>query len=202
MSSENRQRLLQATEYAYRWHEDQPRKDTEIPYVCHLLQVAGLVLEHGGDADQAIAGLLHDSLEDAPDVAERARRKQRIEEDFGERVLEIVEDCTDTREDESLEDKAPWRERKERYVAHLATASKHSQLVAACDKRHNLHAVVWDVKTQGPGVFERFNSVPAEQVWYFASIIDALRGSIPTRLGSELEHLLQQLRGLVATREA
>ena len=60
MTPSDQARLIQATERAITWHADQCRKKTQIPYVSHLIQVAGLVLEHGGNTDQAIAGLLHD----------------------------------------------------------------------------------------------------------------------------------------------
>lgn len=200
MDDEARARLVDATEHAYRWHQGQRRNETEIPYASHLLQVQGLVLEHGGDADQAIAALLHDSLEDAGTPAERAAREKQIRERFGARVLEIVLDCTDTQADESLEDKRPWQERKSRYIAHLAEAPERSRLVAACDKRHNLHALVWDVKTHGAGVFERFSSTPEQQVWYFTSVIEIIGGSIPPRLRAELEDLLADLRQLVTAK--
>ncbi|WP_246257683.1 HD domain-containing protein [Pararobbsia alpina] len=38
-------------------HSTQLRKGTQIPYTSHLLGVASLVLENGGDEEQAIAGL-------------------------------------------------------------------------------------------------------------------------------------------------
>ncbi|HJO22454.1 MAG: HD domain-containing protein [Myxococcota bacterium] len=199
MRAEDRRRLLQATDCAYRWHAGQCRRKTRIPYVSHLLQVQGLVLEHGGDVDQATAALLHDALEDAPDAAERAHRSTQINEYFGEGVLQIVLDCTDTKEDESRDEKRPWEERKKRYVAQLAAASQRTRLVAACDKRHNLHAIVWDVKTHGPGVFNRFSCTPEQQVWYFESVFDVVEDSIPDRLRAELSSLLDELRQLAPT---
>src|SRR5205814_9791195 len=67
------------------------RKGTEIPYVSHLLAVSALVLEHGGDEDQAIAGLLHDAAEDQGGEA----RIAELESLFGPGVSRIVDDCTD-----------------------------------------------------------------------------------------------------------
>ena len=198
MEPEDQKRLVEATEYAYAWHQGERRKSTDIPYVSHLLQVKGLVLEHGGNADQAIAGLLHDSLEVAPSSEERARREEIIGREFGEGVLGIVRDCTDTRPDEFADKKLPWEDRKTRYVEHLERALPGSLLVVACDKRHNLHSIVWDVRTQGPSVFERFNSKPREQIWYFESILRAIRPSIPNRLAAEIEDLLESLKTLVA----
>ncbi len=198
MTPEEQKRLVEASEYAYRWHAGQRRKETDIPYMSHLLQVKGLVLEHGGNADQAIAGLLHDSLEDADSSEERAQREETIQASFGEVVLGIVRDCTDTGPEESIQDKAPWEDRKKKYIAHLSEASRDSLLVAACDKRHNLHSVVWDVRTQGASVFDRFKSTPQQQVWYFESILEKVRPSIPERLAAEIEDLVVALKKLVA----
>ena len=62
-------RIADAVEFAVRAHGNQVRKGTSIPYVSHLFGVAALVLEGGGDEDLAIAGLLHDALEDTAATA-------------------------------------------------------------------------------------------------------------------------------------
>jgi (p)ppGpp synthase/HD superfamily hydrolase len=197
MKPGDRDRLLEATSLAYEWHAGHTRKQSTIPYVSHLLQVKGLVLEHAGDTDQAIAGLLHDALEDAPDPESRRQREAHIQSRFGWDVLEIVLQCTDTQTDEALETKRPWRERKERFLERLRSATDRSLLVAACDKRHNLHALVWDVETHGTTYFQRFNADAQEQLWYFEQILDTLRGRIPDRLFREIESLVAHLRRLV-----
>ena len=79
----NEHRLIEATRLAWRWHGLETRKAKPISYMSHLLQVEGLVISVGGDVEQAIAALLHDSLEDAPTPAERTEREARIESDFG-----------------------------------------------------------------------------------------------------------------------
>lgn len=71
-------RFHDALHYASRLHAADMRKGTEIPYVSHLLAVCGLVLEHGGTEDEAIAALLHDAIEDADDVEEAAARCREI----------------------------------------------------------------------------------------------------------------------------
>ena len=58
------ERFVKAVALAVEAHAGQVRKHTDIPYASHVLAVASLVLEQGGDEDQAIAGLLHDVLED------------------------------------------------------------------------------------------------------------------------------------------
>ena len=202
LTRDERDRLLKATELALDWHADQYRKGTGIPYWCHLTQVQGLVLEHGGDVGQAIGALLHDSLEDAESPADRADREGTIEREFGTDVLRIVLDCTDTGAEESVEDKKPWKERKQRYVDGLSKKSERSLLVAACDKRHNLHALVWDVRSQGKGYLEKFNAGPEEQVWYFTELIGAFDAALGhaephRRLVDELRSLLAEFESLV-----
>lgn len=199
MTADERKRLLEATELAYEWHAEQTRKQSSIPYVSHLLQVKGLVLEHHGDSDQAIAALLHDALEDAPDPAVRKQREAHIEQRFGRDVLDIVLHCTDTLDDEAGDGKRPWRERKERHLGRLGQEPDRSLLVAACDKRHNLHALVWDVETHGVEYLTRFNAGAAEQIWYFEGILETVRGRIPERLYRELEALVVRFRELVGT---
>lgn len=51
--------------YAERKHHTQVRKGGDIPYVGHLLSVAGLVINDDGSEAQAVAALLHDAVEDA-----------------------------------------------------------------------------------------------------------------------------------------
>ena len=188
--------LLAATELAWAWHGHLTRKGRATSYLSHLLAVQGLVIESGGGPDEAIAALLHDALEDVPDRAARAAREREIRDRFGEDVLRIVLDCTDTLPDETGEDKRPWRLRKERFLARLAQAPRASRLVVACDKRHNLGDLVWDLHHEGPPTLARFNAGPAEQLWYFEGVIERCRDAIPARLFLELGRLVAELRGL------
>jgi len=190
-------RLLKATQLAWRWHGHQTRKGKPTSYMSHLLQVQGLVISAGGSAEEAIAALLHDSLEDAPNPEERMEREEQIADRLGQAVLQIVLDCTDTTTAEAGEKKGPWRERKERYLAQLRGAERSSLLVAACDKRHNLGDLVWDLRHEGPETLSRFNAGGAEQIWYYESVVEICCDSIPPRLAGELENLVSNLRSLI-----
>ena len=101
-------RFAEAFEYAAELHREQTRKGSEIPYLSHLMAVASLVMENGGDEDQAVAALLHDGPEDQ---GGRATLKE-IRRRFGERVASIVEGCTDTFESP----KPRWKPRKLGYL--------------------------------------------------------------------------------------
>src|SRR5687768_13695248 len=113
-------RFEQALTFAARAHATQTRKGGDIPYLAHLLSVAALVLEHGGDEDQAIAALLHDAVEDQGGPAMLAQ----IATTFGERVAEIVRGCSDT----DQTPKPPWLERKLAYIRHIAAAEPQVRL--------------------------------------------------------------------------
>ena len=80
-------RFAEAVRWASHLHADQARKGTRIAYVSPLLAVSSLVLEDGGTEEEAIAGVLHDALEDTPlTVAdlERPRTSYMLSKIYGE----------------------------------------------------------------------------------------------------------------------
>jgi (p)ppGpp synthase/HD superfamily hydrolase len=157
-------RFTKAISLAARAHEGQNRKGTPIPYITHPVAVAGLVAQFGGDEDQQIAALLHDVLEDGgPQYA------AEIEREFGLRVLTIVEGCTDGVPDAAGK-KPPWAERKQDYIAHLASAEFDVLLVSGCDKLSNARAILDDLVSIGTTVFERFTAKKDGTLWYYAEL--------------------------------
>lgn len=178
-------RFEEALIFATHLHASQLRKDTEIPYIAHLLSVASLVITHGGNEDEAIAALLHDSIEDQGVTA------ASLETRFGKTVADIVEACTDA----DVTPKPPWRARKEKYLSHLAAASPSVKLVAAADKLDNLRAIIADFRMLGPALWTRFNAGYEDQVWYFRGCAKAVQGA-PASLVKELEAAVQQLESL------
>ena len=89
----NQQKYLSALNFAYKLHKKQFRKDTQIPYFFHLSSVSNHIIENGGTTDEAIAGLLHDAVEDQGGE----KTLKLIRKKFGNKVAKIVEDCTDTK---------------------------------------------------------------------------------------------------------
>lgn len=170
-------RLAQAMAMAAELHKDQRRKGTEIPYISHLMSVSALVMEFGGDEDQAIAGLLHDVLEDVG-----AEHEAVIAERFGPRVAGIVRACTDA----DVLPKPPWRARKEAYLAHLETAAPDALLVSLADKVHNARAILIDVRTHGATVYDRFKAGREGTLWYYAALSEAFSRLLPGPLAEEL----------------
>jgi (p)ppGpp synthase/HD superfamily hydrolase len=176
-------RIADAVEFAVRAHGDQVRKGTTIPYVSHLLGVAALVLEGGGDEVLAIAGLLHDVLEDtAATVAE-------VEKAFGPRVAAVVVGCSDTQE----KPKPPALERKRLYLKHLEEADADTLLVSLADKLHNARTLLLDFRTEGPGVFERFKLSREETLWYYSELADTFCRLRPGAPADELKRVVADL---------
>ncbi|MFS8855556.1 HD domain-containing protein [Synechococcus sp. H55.7] len=197
MSTQLTPRFAEAMRYAHRWHAAQTRKGTGIPYLSHLLAVASIALEHGADEDEAIAALLHDSLEDGPRYSgePRAQIERELREHFGERVLQIILGCTDTDSDSSLgEPKENWKERKVAYLKHLESADASVLLVAAADKLHNVRCILRDFRQLGDQLWERFSGGKEGSLWYYRSLAEILGRRLPSRLAAELQELVAELQ--------
>ena len=150
-------------------HAGQTRKGTTIPYIYHPVAVSALVIEHGGTEDQAIAGLLHDVLEDCDPMY-----GPQIIDQFGRPVYEIVEHLTDGSTDQFVRGQMAWRPRKEAYLEHLVRVPDEVILVSASDKLHNAQAIASDYADIGAAVFDRFSKPRAETTWYYRSLQDVL----------------------------
>jgi (p)ppGpp synthase/HD superfamily hydrolase len=167
-------RLARGLALAAELHAGQVRKGTTIPYLSHLLAVASLVAEDGGDEDQVIAALLHDSAEDQGGAAVLAR----IAAELGDRVARIVRDCSDSLESAGKE-KAPWRERKQTVLDQLPHLPAESLTVIAADKLHNMRSTAADLRLDGPAVWDRFKTGREGFVWYHREMLLALRQTLP-----------------------
>ena len=179
-------RFDQAFLYAHEAHRDQRRKKTNRPYMSHLMGVASLVLQYGGDEEQAIAALLHDVVEDCGG----APRLEEIRQKFGERVARIVDGCTDSDEIP----KPPWLERKKRYVERVKSEAEEVLLVSAADKLYNMREILMDLREQGADVWERFKGKRDGSLWYYGAMIEAFRGRVEKGLVAELERTITELR--------
>jgi (p)ppGpp synthase/HD superfamily hydrolase len=176
----------EALTYAAELHRTQTRKASEVPYVGHLLSVAGLVIEADGTETEAIAALLHDAAEDQGGDATLAD----ITERFGAEVAGIVEECSDT----VITPKPPWRERKERYIAHLGTASDSTVRVSMADKLDNARAILRDLRRYGPTVWQRFSTDdPHQHLWYYRSLLEVYRRRSDSWVVDELSRVIDTL---------
>jgi len=170
--------LADAFAYAARIHAQQIRKGTTIPYLSHLMSVSALVLEHGGDEELAIAGLLHDAIEDVG-----VEQEPIILEHYGVRVAHTVRACTDA----DTFPKPPWRDRKEAYLAHLEEADADVLLVSCADKLHNARAILSDLRTDGPSVFTRFKAGKDGTLWYYRSLAEVFLRRLDNPIAQRLQ---------------
>lgn len=79
-------RVIEAYKLAFGVHELDKRKTGE-PYIFHCTAVAEILGRWGADEDEIVAGLLHDAVEDHPDILSL----EQIEKGFGERVAHLVD---------------------------------------------------------------------------------------------------------------
>ena len=180
-------RFSEAVRWASHLHADQCRKGTDIAYVSHLLAVASLVLEDGGTEEEAIAGVLHDAIEDCRVAAAEIRAR------FGAPVADIVVACTEPPGPDGK--KLPWDVRKPRYLDHLehADLSAGALRVAAADKLHNARSILTDLREHGPELWDRFTKGATDQREYYdrvASILLARHDSVITH---ELRRVVDEL---------
>lgn len=183
------QRYSEALGWAAELHSHQTRKGKQVPYIAHLIAVSSLVWEDCGQTDQmdqehredlAIAGLLHDAIEDA------GITREQIAQRFGERVAYIVADCTDTNGAVVAGGKKePWLVRKTRYIEHVQTAPLDSLLVSAADKAHNARDMVLDAR-RNPGMWTKFNAGLEGSAWYLHSLHETFRQRLEDSRSVEL----------------
>jgi (p)ppGpp synthase/HD superfamily hydrolase len=183
------ERFVDALGYATRAHDGQLRGSDGQPYIAHLLRVSGLVIQDGGTEDEAIAALLHDAVEDQGGLP----RLDDIRGRYGDRVADIVEECTDSFGDP----KPPWRRRKEDYIRSLDTASKGALVVSLADKLDNTRSMIRGYRIRGEEQWARTGKSADDVRWYYGTLAKRFCALRPgpladelTRTAAELEHLI------------
>lgn len=187
-------RFTAAVAYAVEAHAGHRRKGTDVPYVSHLLAVASLVLEDGGDEDAAMVAMLHDVVEDRggrPRLEDVRRR-------FGADVADGVMALSDTLDKDG--ETRSWHERKSEYLAHLAGVSDGVMRVSLADKLHNARAVVRDLELLGPPLWGRFNAGGgdlaarrANTIWYYTALVGVIARRSRSPMLAELEGLVTRM---------
>ncbi len=181
-----------ALHYATAHHARQLRKGTTVPYAAHLLAAASLVLEMGGDEDEAIAALLHDVVEDGggPDALSEIERR------FGPVVAGLVLDNTDAvqRTDDSGHG---WYQRKRGFIDAFPEKAPAALRVSLADKLHNARSILTDYRTHGDDLWARFGQGQglATRV-YYRSLARAFEQERP-RMGAQAGPYVEELRRTV-----
>ena len=186
--------------FAAQVHRDQDRKKSGIPYISHLLGVASIVLDYGGDEEMGIAALLHDAVEDH---GGRPMLKV-IEQIFVARVAKMVDGCTDSYA-EDPDKKESWERRKLRYLRRIRHEDAETRFVSAADKLYNVRAVLRDLRYDGDIAFTRFSVPKVKTLWYYRSLVREYRlGGVTHRLKPLIDDLdrlvteVEHLSGLLA----
>jgi (p)ppGpp synthase/HD superfamily hydrolase len=179
-------RLVEAFEFALHLHRSQRRKGSESPYFIHLMAVAAIVGEYGGDEQQVIAALLHDAVEDQGGQETLAEIHRR----FGEDVAEYVAACSDA----DTDPKPPWLERKRQFLKTIATAPSKVKLIVAADKLHNVRSIVNDLHQVGNDVWLRFRGGRQDTLWYYGEVVRALTSGWSHPILRELAEAVDKLQ--------
>lgn len=189
--------LTRAIAIATEVHDGQTRKGTDIPYITHPVEVQLIVQRHGGNAIEQAAALCHDTVEDGGGLAVL----DRLRLELGEEVAAIVAACSDSFATDPTQ-KAPWRERKDAYIAHLRDEASVSTLLVCCaDKLANARATLRDLSDPavGSAVWDRFSTGEAGQLWYYASLVEVFEASLPGELCAEFSETVAALRALTGS---
>jgi hypothetical protein len=182
-----------ALQFAAQLHREQTRKATTTPYISHLMAVAGLVMEFGGNEDQAIAALLHDAIEDQSEgFGGPDKLRTEIVRRYGTSVLSIIDAGTDA----DTVPKRPWEERKTAYIEHIPAMAADAALVSICDKLHNARSIVVDYLTLGDAIFERFNAGKDRTLWYYAEVTKSFMTHHRQPASGELDRVVAALLAL------
>ena len=181
-------RFRRAVTTALNFHREQRRKGGSIPYISHLLAVAALVMEDGGDEDDAIAALLHDAVDNGGGY----EALDEISAKFSPKIADIVLACTDTMESPKPE----WQRRKEEFLGSLNLVSDSARRVIAADKLHNARCTLSDFRLMGDDVWERFTGKKEGTLWYYRTLAEILGRTGPHLLAAELARVVSEIAKL------
>ncbi len=185
------ERYDRALSLAARAHRGQTRKGSDVPYLVHPVHVSTLLLRHGFGEDAAVAGLLHDVVEDS-DVP-----VARIEAEFGPAVAEIVAALTERKREGDR--KRPWEIRKREALELLQAGSAEAVAVKAADVVHNARSMVRELGLQGPAIWDHYSRGPEESLWYYRRVAAIVRKRWPGHaLTGELDRAVEALARAIA----
>ena len=176
---------------AARAHRDQLRKGTDLPYIAHPVHVSILLIRHGFGEDLAIAGLLHDVVEDTDTSLDL------IAAEFGAEVARLVAAVSETKSAHGAE--LPWEQRKAEKLAHLQAAGPDVAALKAADAIHNLRSIIADLQSVGTTLWDRFKRGPGPTLGYYYAILAPVREKLGTHpivaeLADAVAALEQQIR--------
>ncbi|GAB4216087.1 MAG: HD domain-containing protein [Roseiflexaceae bacterium] len=169
-------------------HNKQLRKGSDTPYIAHVVHVSVLLIRHGFSEDLAIAGLLHDAVEDS-DLA-----PEELVATFGAEVARLVVAVSERKLADGVP--RPWEERKAEKMALLRAGGPDVAALKAADALHNVRSTVADLRREGPGVWGRFRASPQQTMGYYRAILVAVQAQLDHPIVAELAAAVAELEAL------
>jgi hypothetical protein len=174
MRDEANPKYLEALAFAVERHGAvrQVRKGAEYPYVVHPIRVGEILNRFKLSEDVVVAGILHDTVEDA------AVSYGELTREFGTRVAALVEKVSEP--DKSLD----WPARKQHAIDRAATESDLDALaIVAADKLDNVLSLQETLRSLGDKkTWSIFNADRKSQHWYYRALAETLLEREPTNL--------------------
>ena len=180
----NTKRIEDAIAFALTAHDGQTRKGEETPYIVHPVVVALILAKHDFSDDVIIGGILHDVIEDT------SVSKEDVASKFGEEVAELVTSVTHN-------GAHSWKEKKEKDIASVRTASQDAKAIATADKIANAQSLLNSHAVHGSAVWNRFNASREDKLWFEHTMLDMLEDSWGHPLVGEYRALVEKLDALV-----
>jgi (p)ppGpp synthase/HD superfamily hydrolase len=175
---------------AARAHRHQDRKGSDVPYLVHPVHVSAILIRHGFPGDVAIAGLLHDVVED------QNVPLSEIEAAFGQAVADMVAALTERKRENEIE--RTWEIRKLEALDRLKEAGPDAVAVKAADVLHNTRTLVRQLHRQGPSAWSHYSRGPDASLWYARSVAAIARDRLGAHaLVDELDTSINDLQDII-----
>ena len=185
------ERYDEALALAARAHRHQTRKGSDVPYLVHPVHVSVILLRHGFPGDVAIAGLLHDVVED------QGIPLSDIEAGFGHAVANMVAVLTERKRENGIE--RTWVTRKQEALDQLKEAGPDAVAVKAADLLHNTRTLARQLHRQGPSAWSHYSRGPDDSLWYARSVASIVRDLLGAHaLVDELDNAINHLQHIIA----
>ncbi len=174
--------------FATNVHEGMKRKQSDLPYILHPVEVAAITGSLTTNQEVIAAAVLHDVIEDTK------VKKQEIEKEFGERVAELVASETENKR-RDLPAGSTWRIRKEESLEILKnTDDIDVKILFLSDKLSNIRSIYTVWQKEGHALWQAFNEKdPAQQKWYYISIADYTRELSYSLAWKEYNYLVNEV---------
>jgi len=174
--------------FAIEKHSGQTRRLSTAPYILHPLEVAAIVGTMTDDEDTLCAAVLHDTVEDTDATLEEIRDR------FGKRVKLLVMMETENKRAD-LPPAETWHLRKEETLIMLQhTRDICTKMMWLGDKLSNMRSFYREYLIKGDALWQQFNQKdPAEQAWYYRTILKAIPELKDTGAYREFEVLVNEV---------